>query len=211
MEPCLSPPYRTPGTSKLFLDFSYHFDRVAHFYRHDPHDLESLFGAAAAESLSRYRRAAMVKAFSAQNGTARILDRLAEPGTVAVVTGQQVGLFSGPAYTIYKAIPPRDWRKIFPSRNSRGSRILARHRGSRFGRSRTTHGCSTKDHLPLRLKWKRRRKTRAPRPVGESRFRLRPSIASEALAGLPHADEVVAMVAAHIRPESRWAAVFAHC
>ena len=30
-----------PGTSQLFADLAYHFDRVAHFYQHDPHDTES--------------------------------------------------------------------------------------------------------------------------------------------------------------------------
>ena len=32
------------------------------------------------------------------------LDLLAQSGTVAVITGQQVGLFSGPSYTVYKAL-----------------------------------------------------------------------------------------------------------
>ncbi len=50
------------------------------------------------------RRAAMIHALAAQNGPSANLDRLAQPGTVAIVTGQQVGLFSGPAYTIYKAV-----------------------------------------------------------------------------------------------------------
>ncbi len=39
-----------------------------------------------------------------QNGDSEALKTLAQPGTVAVVTGQQVGLFSGPAYTVFKAL-----------------------------------------------------------------------------------------------------------
>src|SRR4051794_35591350 len=33
----------------------------------------------------------------------RSLDALAERGTVCVITGQQVGLFGGPLYAVYKA------------------------------------------------------------------------------------------------------------
>ncbi len=93
-----------PGTSQLFADFAYHFDRVAHFYQHDPHDPESFRRAAAQIQYPDDRRAAIVAALKAQNGDSESLRRLAQPGTVAVVTGQQVGLFSGPAYTIYKAM-----------------------------------------------------------------------------------------------------------
>src|SRR6185295_392323 len=93
-----------PGTSRLFADFTYHFDRVARFYRHDPHNFSSLIDAAKEIDYPNQRRAAICAALAAQNGESESLRRLAQPGTVAVVTGQQVGLFSGPAYTIYKAI-----------------------------------------------------------------------------------------------------------
>ena len=93
-----------PGTTRLFADFTYHFDRVSRFYRHDPHHSDSLRAAAAEINYPDDRRAAMVHALAAQNGESDALKRLAQPGTVAIVTGQQVGLFSGPAYTIYKAI-----------------------------------------------------------------------------------------------------------
>ena len=96
-----------PGTSRLFADFTYHFDRVARFYRHDPHDESSLLDAVREVDYPDDRRAAIVKALAGQNGPSESLDRFAQPGTVAVVTGQQVGLFSGPAYTIYKALTRR--------------------------------------------------------------------------------------------------------
>src|ERR1700686_4696036 len=93
-----------PGSSRLFADFAYHFDRVARFYQHDPYDPQSFERAAAQIQYPDDRRAAMVAALRAQNGDSESLRRFAQPGTLAVVTGQQVGLFSGPAYTIYKAI-----------------------------------------------------------------------------------------------------------
>lgn len=93
-----------PGTSRLFADYSYHFDKVAAFFGHDPRDPASLKRAASEVRYPDDRRAALAAALKAQNGDGDSLRRLAEPGTVAVVTGQQVGLFTGPAYTIYKAL-----------------------------------------------------------------------------------------------------------
>ncbi len=93
-----------PATSKLFSDFQYHFDRVSAFYNGWPGDPESYRRAAQQMNYPANRREALVAALRKQNPGNPSLEILAKPGTVAVVTGQQVGLFSGPAYTIYKAL-----------------------------------------------------------------------------------------------------------
>jgi bacillithiol biosynthesis cysteine-adding enzyme BshC len=93
-----------PHTSRLFTDVLYHPNRTQAFYQHWLRDLDAYRAAAAEIHFSDERRAALVEALRARNPESPSLQRLSEAGTVAVVTGQQVGLFSGPAYTIYKAL-----------------------------------------------------------------------------------------------------------
>ncbi len=93
-----------PGTSRLFADFIYHPDRVNAFYPWAEKGGEAFEQAARQIDFPDGRRAALVSALREQNGDSPLLERLSRPGTVAVVTGQQVGFLSGPAYTIYKAL-----------------------------------------------------------------------------------------------------------
>ena len=93
-----------PGTRELFGDYLYHFQRVSDFYPHAFSDWDELVNTARQLQFPDERRARIVAALRPGNPGSTSLDQLAQPGTVAVVTGQQVGLLSGPAYTVYKAL-----------------------------------------------------------------------------------------------------------
>ena len=93
-----------PHTTKLFGDFTYHPERLATFYPYLPLRPDSFQRAADAIDFSQEQRQKLIAALRVQNADSPLLHKLAQPGTVAVVTGQQVGLFSGPLYTIYKAL-----------------------------------------------------------------------------------------------------------
>jgi bacillithiol synthase len=107
-------PFReVPHTTKLFSSFLEDFSQVSRYYAHPP-TAAGIDAAAREVRLDPGVRKAVVEVLREQNArfaagneidsvTARNLDRLAA-GAVAIVTGQQVGLFSGPAYTFYKAI-----------------------------------------------------------------------------------------------------------
>jgi bacillithiol biosynthesis cysteine-adding enzyme BshC len=93
-----------PNTTKLFADFTYHPDAVSHFYPYLPLTETSWRETAAEIRFSSQQREALIAALQVQNKGNPLLAQLARPETVAVVTGQQVGLLSGPPFTIYKAL-----------------------------------------------------------------------------------------------------------
>ncbi len=96
-------PHQLPHTSKLFRDYIENFSKLKSFYAHSP-ELKSVVSVAKKLRFPAERRREVADILRRQNiifgsgaETGKNLARL-EQGAVAVVSGQQVGLFGGPAY-----------------------------------------------------------------------------------------------------------------
>ena len=112
MHPTVRPlPVASLGASALFRGLLAGDPEAVRFYRHDPASAEAR--AEAARLAAAYARprdavadvlAEQNRAWSAGDEVLALVDTLRDPEAVAVVTGQQLGLFAGPLYTVYKAL-----------------------------------------------------------------------------------------------------------
>ena len=102
---------RFPWIRRLAADYAYDFHSVAPFFSGDPSD-RAAWTTAINRSLAHPRRPEEIAAVIAaqqrrRNAPARAVEagqRLADGRTVAILTGQQAGLFGGPLFTLLKAL-----------------------------------------------------------------------------------------------------------
>ena len=100
-----------PRATTLFRDFMEDFPRVAEFYPVNPRQLMDSLDPDILLSDREFSRPRLARILENQNRgwgcspeTLANIESLRDPRSMVVVTGQQVGLFTGPLFTVYKAL-----------------------------------------------------------------------------------------------------------
>ena len=99
-----------PHTTRLFADFLSDFPKVQQFYRRSPNFSEWFAEETPGQRYDAQRRARVSDILERQNrgwnASEKTIANIARlrAGASAAVTGQQVGLFGGPVFSLYKAL-----------------------------------------------------------------------------------------------------------
>ncbi|NOR14568.1 MAG: bacillithiol biosynthesis BshC, partial [Candidatus Aminicenantes bacterium] len=105
------PTKQLPNISPLVYDYFYAFDKVDEYYNGNFRNLTAIQKVAEEVKSRDLKREDVASVLEEQNknygcGTETLsnIQKLGQADVCAVVTGQQVGLFSGPLYTIHKSL-----------------------------------------------------------------------------------------------------------
>jgi len=102
-----------PGNQNLFLDYIYEFENVREYYKHNFRNKDAYPSVFKSITESRKDKQLNISGIiknqyltlqNISNKTLRNIDLIDKEKTIAVVTGQQLGILGGPLYTVYKII-----------------------------------------------------------------------------------------------------------
>ena len=160
---------RHPHLPRLTDDYIYNYGQVGEFYNgdfRDPAALERQTEKVRSRPVPRENLAAVLSEQNASYAcgpeTLGAIGRLVRDKACAVVTGQQVGLFSGPLYTIYKALTAIKLSNAL-SRRGLGSFVPV------FWLASDDHDLAEIDHIAFMDKDNRLREIRCPAPPHEQK------------------------------------------
>ena len=101
-----------PGHQNLFLDYLYEFENVREYFAHDFKNRDSylkIFKSISESKREFYSQLGSIiqtqySGLDSSDLTKKNIQLLSDKKTLAVVTGQQLGILGGPLYTFYKII-----------------------------------------------------------------------------------------------------------
>ncbi len=161
------PPKRLPRLSRLVDDYFHDYGKVREFFEGDFRDAaayERQTERTQARRIPREELAAVLREQNQSYGcgppTLEHIQAMEREQACAVVTGQQVGLFSGPLYTIYKALTATKLAGRL-SRKGPGKYVPV------FWLASDDHDVAEIDHIVLLDKDNRLQEVRCRMPSGE--------------------------------------------